>query len=1481
MDKNNYEIEYEFERVKGFNIDPNSMNDETEFKRIMGFDFDPDKYEIRPDDGVRDRDEDEDDYNNGEYDDGVYERHVIYKKVPYKVEKEKTLVDEGLISTYNRSSIDGRVLTPEEYVKEQLYKENPSIDMDNIVVEIHSANDAIKEEELEDDKAGSKEVNYYNDDQVAYYYAYYVTTKKVPLVDNDIISEEEKIEVEEEPKVEKTEVSQEELKKYLDELKKVREQVNSIDDLEERNKIIDEAVKRVENASENIKSSTSRDDNVMFKTEIEEIDDTVKKIQSEQTKLRREYNKAQKEMRKIIDKQNDEMNGNLTDEEQNTLLEEYGKMKLEINEKSIKIKAMLDKQTSMIRSLNNKKKKLENLVELLSDYNISNDEYDKINGFMKKRVIVSGILRKKGLSEILDKPYSERTNEEKKEVEEAKKEIKEELARYISETSETDILNAVQVLYSVDETYKEEKKPRVIETSQEKIKTIKESSNLLPARIVGDFPKDFVYKPGPAPEDMISDELKPEDMMSYELKVVNGFNIDPTSMSKEAEFKRVMGFDFDPDKYEIRPDDGVRDNDDERDGYNSGEYDDGAYERYVILEKVPKEKEEVKEEKEIKYEYKRVKGFNIDPNSMNDEAEFKRIMGFDFDPDKYEIRPDDGVRDRDEDEDDYNNGEYDDGVYEKHVIYEKVPVEDKKPEEDEIPEEDKKPEEDEIPEKIDEEEVVENIDLESDLSDKITLFVDQNEDVYIRKAALERFKDRINIDSLDDPIRIDGALCYKIDEEDADYIIELSDNPVSPYVVDRVDFERELEIKEEVIDEPNNSYDEDTNNNSDDDVDDTDDYDDIDNYDDDGTKNYSDDDIDDTDDYDDEDTNDNSDDDIDDTDDYDDEDTRGIQEPIKGKPHVESILDKITDDLDIRRKDGDRYKASNIKVTKEFKNELQSGNYLYNIVHVGIAVLKLPFKLINKGVSTLRLGIRGKKAMEEVKKRLDNLSEEELEVLFTEYKGHQLKTDMNTQINPLVLDKLREYGLKKVEVLNNKVKDNYSKLFIFLGELRSVEKSIAKANKKDAKNLYEYRKKLFKAAADCINKIEDDRLEADNLLSSGVHGLEEDFKAVSTKLSYVGKRFAKIKKFDNSLQHKLGKFGQGLRDAQANGDSEKIVENFMGLESCYYDNTEVRGSIFGKRSVGTKYFTPISEQFDYRNDPFISDLLTTIVLATSAVSAVNAIRTNIANKTALREHQQSINSTNQANSQTMREVHQTGDNITGTGDKYVEGLNASVKQNHLTNADVRERGTLDNQFDTYANKHTWGFGDNYHAEDVENHIAFNNAYSSTESQLQTIAKQYADKSIDQITAIKKLSNVQAQSQTALNDAISKYANVTKQYAIENPQHDLTAVTGSMDYLASNPDAIIKMTEAGVSNLEEAAKLAGMSVEQAKAFTSLSDDTLTTLLNAGAAASLAGKVVRDMSNNAKKGKYKDARTAEIESMFDEYYNEDEKSEEKSK
>ena len=381
------------------------------------------------------------------------------------------------------------------------------------------------------------------------------------------------------------------------------------------------------------------------------------------------------------------------------------------------------------------------------------------------------------------------------------------------------------------------------------------------------------------------------------------------------------------------------------------------------------------------------------------------------------------------------------------------------------------------------------------------------------------------------------------------------------------------------------------------------------------------------------------------------------------------------------------------------------------------------------------------------------------------------------------------------------------------------------------------------------------------------------FKAVSTKLSYVGKRFAKVGKFDNELQSKLAEFGKGLRESQANKDYEGIVNNFMGLECCYYENTDINWSLFGKRSVGAKYFSPVAEEFDYRNDPFFTDLLTTIVLTTGAISAVNSWKINAANQQALRQHQAEINRVNQANNQTMQDVHTVGGNITSKGDSYMEGIRSGVHQDTLNVANTSERGAMDAT--------DWGFGDYYRSLDSTNHEMYNNLYDDAVSRLDDIASKYTSGDISQIDALRQMADVQSSTQSGLVDVINEYKDICHTYADTHTQFDLHSTLSSLDYISANPSAITTMVESGISNLEEAAKLAGMTAEQATALSNLDSDLLTTLIGAGSAAALAGRVVRTMSDNAKGGKYKNANKDEIKAMFDEYYQNDEEEDTKSK
>ena len=585
------------------------------------------------------------------------------------------------------------------------------------------------------------------------------------------------------------------------------------------------------------------------------------------------------------------------------------------------------------------------------------------------------------------------------------------------------------------------------------------------------------------------------------------------------------------------------------------------------------------------------------------------------------------------------------------------------------------------------------------------------------------------------------------------------------------------------------------------------------------------------------------------------------KETVIPRPHVEEIIDKLTDGLDIRAKDNKRFTASNLKIAKGFKNELSSGNVAYNIVHVVPATIKAGVSLIRKLTGKLMTTKRAREAMSTIQERLDNLSEIELEVLFDEYKGSQLKTDMNNQINPLILDRLREYGLNKVARLNEEIKVNYTLLFTILGQVRAIEEQLDsdELSQSEREILENQRKQLISSASESIRVIIESRNKANNLLSSGVHGIEEDFKAVATKLNYVGMRFSKSNDFDNELQHRLGNYGRNLNVALSANNNEAIVQNFMGLESCYYENTEIRGSIVGRRSIGSKYYSPVAEQFDYRDDPFMRDLLTTVAITSATISAINAARVHqIEQQEIINEQQAQASHVNAQNDSTMDYVRQTGQDIAGKRDTFREGMESQANQDVLNNANVVERATLDS--------HNWRFGDAYHAADDAGHAMYNQFSVDVTSKINDVSSQYASGAITSSEALERMAQISSDAQETLVDTVESSLDIIRDYAASHPQFDLKAVEDSMNYIVSHPGAIANMNQAmaDVTNLAEG--LTSLQATHMAALTSLPSDMASTIVCAASSALLAMNVSNAMNSQyGKKKGYGD----EITDMMDEY------------
>ena len=330
-----------------------------------------------------------------------------------------------------------------------------------------------------------------------------------------------------------------------------------------------------------------------------------------------------------------------------------------------------------------------------------------------------------------------------------------------------------------------------------------------------------------------------------------------------------------------------------------------------------------------------------------------------------------------------------------------------------------------------------------------------------------------------------------------------------------------------------------------------------------------------------------------------------------------TILNELTKGLEIKKKTGKRYTASNISVSKQFKAELQSGNYLYNITSVAQSIVKGISSAIRKVAAKIMLSKEQKENMNTLMMRLDDLMknhEQDFLTIYNEYRGSRvIQERFPTAINVAINKKVEEYTLGKLHKLNEQNKKGYQEIFNTYEQLKSIDHILRNSNfKKEQKEKYQnYRNKLLEGKAKLVEQIRANYVVANQWMSGGLHGFSEDMKAAATKLNYVGKRFTKDYDLDHELTEQEARLEQAENEAIAKGDNEQALKAFVGMEQLLSQETEIKNSIFGKRSTGKKYYSPLAEQLNYQDDPFVRNIFQTIALVGAGVSAWNGIRTHL------------------------------------------------------------------------------------------------------------------------------------------------------------------------------------------------------------------------------------------------------------------------------
>ena len=578
-----------------------------------------------------------------------------------------------------------------------------------------------------------------------------------------------------------------------------------------------------------------------------------------------------------------------------------------------------------------------------------------------------------------------------------------------------------------------------------------------------------------------------------------------------------------------------------------------------------------------------------------------------------------------------------------------------------------------------------------------------------------------------------------------------------------------------------------------------------------------------------------------------------------------TIINELTEGLNVQAKTGKRYKVSNIKVSKEFKEELKSGNYLYNIVHLVPAIIKVPIKLIRKAFNRFRYSYAEHKTVATLKERISNLNEDDLKIIWDEYRGTKVIGERYPDIlNILLNERMQRYAMEKVTSLNSSMEAKYKELFDAKQTVDKCNEILSKANAEGNKELVqqviETRENALNGKAEMIKKLREEYKEANQWLSGGAHGFEEDIKAATTRLSIVGKRFAKERNLDPEITKRQAEIEQKEMNAIRNNDDESALNAFIENEVLLSSNTEFERSIFGNRSSGAKYYEPIIVKSDYRDDPFIRDLFTTVATTGAVISTISAI--NVHGSQAdemLKAHQNEVSQANANNDAIIDNVNEQGAKLVDNSNDFAEGMQAQAEDNVVNYTNTMERQTLDQT--------SWQVGSSsYRAADDAAHEAYNSMADSVQSRISDVASQYSSGIISKEATLDMLKDISNETQQNLADLYASYLPTLKEYAASHPQFDLHGVEEAMGFVTSHPGAIAKMNEGMVESVQIGENLQALSAEHIQAINSLPSDLRTTLFADGAAAvALAYTVARDMDKNVASGKYGN----EVTNMVSEY------------
>ena len=568
---------------------------------------------------------------------------------------------------------------------------------------------------------------------------------------------------------------------------------------------------------------------------------------------------------------------------------------------------------------------------------------------------------------------------------------------------------------------------------------------------------------------------------------------------------------------------------------------------------------------------------------------------------------------------------------------------------------------------------------------------------------------------------------------------------------------------------------------------------------------------------------------------------------------LDGIIYKVCGEEKFNDSQSSRYAASKIKVfSKPQKNNLGLGYAVVSIPRIVIGVIpRAAMKVYGLFVSKKTKDIF--KGMEE---RANNLTDQEVEVLLREYKGAVAQSKrLPRGFNDAVRPRVDKYISVRVAKINEKINEDLLKINRCTAVVNLLKSKLEE--EKDPAMIARMNEVLttaYKEGAACVKDLIALQIEGNNLQNgNGLHSFEEELKALDTKLNYVGGRFSKGREYDPELWSKISGYSQKIEYSL---DPKEVLESYMAREQIYKENTKEKRSIFNlgsKVTAGKLDYRPFVESLNYGNDPYIRDLITSILVVSSAASLINNITNGIKQNAAIEEANARIAEHNR----TIQEHQALTQHIRENGETIENGIVYDVRQTEGAIENMAERGIND--------KFGWDFGRNgYHAEDLAHHAETANLSMQNTGEILDLTTRYANGQITHAELLRGLQTLKDQTTQAYETGLGGLATYTEGYAAAHPQFDYTAVLSAIRHAASNPGASTELTDFIVGVYERSLAVTDLHsldlIESSVTSTAFMPDILTL-------GATAAKVSQEEMDSKKGPKIDSKRASEIRGMIE--------------